>query len=211
MIRNNLSANRYARVAQRAIGIRSLALPAASFRALFYCPHSGAIRGGNTLNGTTYVLPTHRGFHIGLTSARSRDALSPIFASASKTRRVFIAVKEQPSARRLSTIPPRARRRSEAENLDPMTKRRITCSGSPLSPRLHPTGGIQLAEMTNRNFPEHRSIQSGSDESGEHEFVLSNRADWPERHCDRLGTAEVVSVHTRGEGRGYGCSPLFPA
>lgn len=54
--------------------------------------------------------------------------------------------------------------------------------------------------MTNRNFPEHRSIQSGLDESGEHEFVLSNRADWPERHCDRLGTAEVVSVHTR-EGR----------
>lgn len=74
-----------------------------------------------------------------------------------------------------------------------------------LSPSLslaptHPAGGIQLAEMTNRNFPEHRSIQSGSDESGEHEFVLSNRADWPERHCDRLGAAEVVSVHTR-EGR----------
>lgn len=57
--------------------------------------------------------------------------------------------------------------------------------------------------MTNRNFPEHRSIQSGSDESGEHEFVLSNRADWPERHCDRLGAVEVVSVHTR-EGRGGG-------
>jgi len=72
----------------------------------------------------------------------------------------------------------------------------------------HP-GGIQLAEMTNRNFPEHRSIQSGSDESGEHEFVLSNRADWPERHCDRLGAAEVVLVHTR-QGR-QGDAPLFPA
>lgn len=72
----------------------------------------------------------------------------------------------------------------------------------------HPVGGIQLAEMTNRNFPEHRSIQSGSDESGEHEFVLSNRADWPERHCDRLGAAEVVSVHTR-EGR-QGTLRSFP-
>jgi len=62
--------------------------------------------------------------------------------------------------------------------------------------------------MTNRNFPEHRSIQSGSDESGEHEFVLSNRADWPERHCDRLGAAEVVSVHTREGRRAGGRSAL---
>jgi len=95
-----------------------------------------------------------------------------------------------------------------------MTKRRITFTPCPLpSPppfTPHFAVGIQLAEMTNRNFPEHRSIQSGSDESGEHEFVLSNRADWPERHCDRLEAAEVVSVHTR-EGRRAGGAPLFPA
>lgn len=105
-----------------------------------------------------------------------------------------------------------ARTKRKNSIFDPMTKRRITFAATSLPahfhPRFHPTGGIQLAEMTNRNFPEHRSIQSGSDESGEHEFVLSNRADWPERHCDRLGAAEAVSLHTRE--RGAGALRSFP-